>query len=67
MGGANPLDLTQGIFEETRRLELRNIYDLGSNLSPEGLNVRMRRKVTQGGITNPDRKGDNTYLHDPRP
>lgn len=62
MGGTNPLDLTQGIFSDTRRLELRNIYDLGSNLSADGLNVKVRRKVTQGGITNPDRVGDITFL-----
>jgi hypothetical protein len=62
MGGTNPLNLTAGIFADARRLELRNVYDLGSNLSPEGLLVRIRLKATRGGITNPDRLGELTFL-----
>lgn len=62
MGGTNPVNLTQGVFAETRHLELRNIYDLGSNLSQEGLEVRIRKKGTIGGATDPDRIGDATFL-----
>lgn len=60
MGGTRPTDLTQGIFAAAAKLELRNVYDLGSNLSPEGLVVRIRRKTTIGGITNPDQAVDPT-------
>ncbi|MBM3285983.1 MAG: cell surface protein SprA [Candidatus Eisenbacteria bacterium] len=62
MGETNPLDLTQGIFADKRRWEMRNVYDLGSNLSSDGLTVRVRRKRTVGGITNPDRIGEVTFL-----
>ncbi|MBD3162247.1 MAG: hypothetical protein GF346_07945, partial [Candidatus Eisenbacteria bacterium] len=62
MGGTNPLDLREGVFSATRHLELRNIYDLGSNLSAEGLDVRIRYRGVYGGITTPDRIGENTFL-----
>ncbi len=62
MGGTNPFDLTQGDFAPTRSLELRNVYDLGNNLSADGLNVRIRRTKTVGDVTNPDRIGDHTFL-----
>jgi hypothetical protein len=60
--GTNPLDLTQGYFAPTRKLELRNVYNLGSDITSEGLTARIRRKTTQGGIVDPDRIGDHTFL-----
>jgi hypothetical protein len=62
MGGTSTLDLTQGIFAETRRLELRNVYDLGINLLREERQLDIRWRGILNGIANPDRIGDATFL-----
>jgi hypothetical protein len=62
MGGTRPTDLSMGVFAPAARLELRNVYDLGSRLSSEGLSVAVRRKGNVNGISNPDNEGGFTYI-----
>lgn len=56
-------DLTAGIWGPLSNLELKNAYNLGGrNIIPEGFEMRIRRKGTFGGETDPDRLEDDTFL-----